>query len=136
MNRLLSAALTAAFLLWGALSPSFGATKLVPLSRPGVWNGVSGIIGFRGKIWFINSKKFVNHNSADLYTYDPATGSTRYERALFSQDAGDPVVMGGLLYWPFEDPRFRPGAESSWHPMAASGPGALFPTAERFTSTP
>ena len=106
MNRLLSAALAAAFLLWGALSPSFGATKLVPLARPGVWNGISGIIGFRGKVWFINSKKFVNHNSADLYTYDPATASTRYERSLFSQDAGDPVVMGGLLYWPFEDPRF------------------------------
>ena len=56
-----------------------------------------------------NSVKFVNHNSADLYTYDPATGDTRYERHLFSQDAGDPVVADGLLFWPFEDARWSPG---------------------------
>ena len=29
--------------------------------------------------------KFRNHNSADLYSYDPVSGDTRYERHLFSQ---------------------------------------------------
>ncbi len=82
---------------------------MAPLARPGIWSGVSGLIGYRGRLWFVNSEKFVNHNSADLYTYDPATGRVRYERHLFSQDAGDPVAAFGLLYWPFEDPRFSAG---------------------------
>jgi formylglycine-generating enzyme required for sulfatase activity len=67
------------------------------------------MIGFMGRLWFVNSVKFRNHNSADLYSYDPVSGDTRYERHLFSQDAGDPVVSGGLLYWPFEDARFSAG---------------------------
>jgi hypothetical protein len=57
----------------------------------------------------VNSVKVADHNSADVYSYDPATGQARYERHLFSQDAGDPVVHHGLLYWPFEDPRFSTG---------------------------
>ena len=57
----------------------------------------------------MNSVKFVNHNSADVYSYAPATGQARYERHLFSQDAGDPVVSNNLLYWPFEDPRVSLG---------------------------
>ncbi|MFQ5912441.1 MAG: hypothetical protein ACE5JS_04595 [Nitrospinota bacterium] len=93
------------------LTPGTGqaATDLVPLSRPGIWPGISGVIGYRGRLWFVNSVKFVNHNSADIYSYDPATGVTSYERSLLSQDAGDPVVAGGLLYWPFEDPRSSAG---------------------------
>jgi hypothetical protein len=51
----------------------------------------------------------VNHNSADVWSYDPATGRSRYERHLLSQDAGDPIVHDRLLYWPFEDSRFSPG---------------------------
>jgi formylglycine-generating enzyme required for sulfatase activity len=82
---------------------------LVVLSRAGIWEGVSQMIGFMGRLWFVNSVKFRNHNSADLYSYDPVSGDTRYERHLFSQDAGDPVVSGGLLYWPFEDARFSSG---------------------------
>ena len=73
------------------------------------WPGVSALIPYRGKLWFANSVKFVNHNSADLYSFDPANEKTRYEKHLFSQDAGHPVVAGGLLYWPFEDSRFSPG---------------------------
>ena len=53
--------------------------------------------------------KFVNHNSADLYSFDPVSGKARYEKHLFSQDAGEPVSSHGLLYWPFEDSRFSPG---------------------------
>jgi formylglycine-generating enzyme required for sulfatase activity len=82
---------------------------LVVLSRAGIWEGVSQMIGFMDRLWFVNSVKFRNHNSADLYSYDPVSGDTRYERHLFSQDAGDPVVSSGLLYWPFEDARFSAG---------------------------
>ena len=92
--------------------PVRGSTEppvLVMLSQPGPWPGVSGIIGFNGRVWFVNSVKFRNHNSADVYSYNPVSGLTRYERHLFSQDAGDPVVAGGLLYWPFEDARFSAG---------------------------
>lgn len=83
--------------------------NLVPLARPGPWSGVSELIGYAGRIWFVNSVKFVDHNSADIYSYDPISGETRYERHLFSQDAGEPAVADGLLYWPFEDPRFSTG---------------------------
>ena len=51
------------------------------------------------RIWFANSELFRNHNAADIYSYDPATGALRYERALFSQGAGRPLVAGRLLYW-------------------------------------
>ncbi len=82
---------------------------LVPLASPGPWPAVSALIGYGGRVWFVNSVKFADHNSADIYSYDPASGKARYERHLFSQDAGRPVVAGGLLYWPFEDPRFSTG---------------------------
>lgn len=84
-------------------------TRLVPLVEGLPWSDVSGLIGYDGRLWFVNSVKFVNHNSADVYSLDPRTGAHRYERHLFSQDAGDPVVHGGLLYWPFEDSRWSPG---------------------------
>lgn len=86
------------------------AESLVPLARPGPWSGVSGLIGYGDRLWFVNSIKFINHNSADIYSYDPVNGETRYERHLFSQDAGEPVVYGGLLFWPFEDARFSAGS--------------------------
>ena len=66
---------------------------------------VSHLIGYGDRLWLANSVKGVNHNSADLYSYDPASGTLSYERHLFSQDAGRPLVAHGLLYWPFEDAR-------------------------------
>ncbi len=69
----------------------------VVLSRAGIWESVSQMIGFRDRLWFVNSVKFRNQNSADLYSYDPVSGDTRYERHFFSQDAGDPVVLSRLL---------------------------------------
>ncbi|MDH3660390.1 MAG: PQQ-like beta-propeller repeat protein [Alphaproteobacteria bacterium] len=75
----------------------------------GPWPVVSKLIGYRDRIWFANSVKGVNHNSADLYSIATHGGSPRYEGHLFSQDAGDPVVHGGLLYWPLEDARTEPG---------------------------
>jgi len=101
--------LTAALL---APLPVHGKTDTAPLvmlSQPGPWTGVSRIIGFNSRVWFVNSVKFRNHNSADVYSYDPVGEETRYERHLFSQDAGDPMVADGILYWPFEDSRFSAG---------------------------
>lgn len=110
--RALARALFVFWCLWGAAGASAQTDRppeLVPLVTGLPWEGVSSLIPYRGKLWFANSVKFVNHNSADLYSFDPATGRHRYEKQLFSQDAGDPVVANGLLYWPFEDSRFSPG---------------------------
>ncbi len=96
-------------LLCLAPAPAGAETNLAALARVGPWSGVSELIGYGERLWFVNSVKFVNHNSADLYSYDPASGGVRYEHHLFSQDAGEPVLAGGLLYWPFEDPRFSAG---------------------------
>ena len=92
---------------WGA--EARGAEPLPVLARVGPWPVISQFAGFQGRLWFANSVKGVNHNSADLYTYDPGSGKVRYERHLFSQDAGDPAVVDGLLYWPFEDSRYSLG---------------------------
>ena len=102
-------ALLIAIGLAGAIPPVYAQDQLVALVRPGPWPGVSGLIGYGDRLWLVNSVKFVNHNSADVYSYDPGTGMARYERHLFSQDAGDPVVADGLLYWPFEDSRMSLG---------------------------
>ena len=112
MNRPASAGrLLGAIVLLAGLGTAGGASAkdLVPLVRGLPWPHVSQLIGYDGRMWFANSRKFVNHNSADLYSFDPATGTSRYERHLFSQDVGDPAIVGGLLYWPFEDSRWSPG---------------------------
>lgn len=88
---------------------ALASNDLVPLAAPGPWSGVSSLVAYGDRVWFVNSVKFVDHNSADVYSYDPVSGETRYERHLFSQDAGEPAVAGGFLYWPFEDPRFSTG---------------------------
>ena len=95
--------------LAGMKSPAYSQGRLVPLVQPGPWPGVSGLIAYGNRLWLVNSVKFVNHNSADVYSYDPSTGTAHYEQHLFSQDAGDPVVADGLLYWPFEDSRMSLG---------------------------
>ncbi|PON15915.1 hypothetical protein C2W62_21265 [Candidatus Entotheonella serta] len=86
------------------------AQPLVELARPGPWAGVSGLLAYRGKLYLVNSQIFINHNAADIYSYDLSTQTNhqplRFEHRLFSQDAGTPAVIDGLMYWPFEDPRF------------------------------
>lgn len=82
---------------------------LSAIARIGPWSAVSALIGYRGRLWFANSVKYADHDSADVYSYDRKSGDVRYERHLFSQDAGQPTVSGGLLYWPFEDARFSVG---------------------------
>jgi len=101
-------ALTAAVLARAATA-GVPFEPLVPLARPGPWSAVSGLVGYGERLWLVNSVKFANHNSADVWSYDPARGEVRYERHLFSQDLGAPVVAGGRLHWPFEDPRFSTG---------------------------
>ena len=106
----LAVSLSASLLIWlTSVSAARGVEPLPVLARVGPWPVISQFAAYRGKLWFANSVKGVNHNSADLYTYDPNSGQVRYERHLFSQDAGDPMVAGGLLYWPFEDSRFSLG---------------------------
>jgi len=92
--------------------------SLPVLARVGPWPVASRLIGYDGRLWLANSVKGVNHNSADIYSYDPLNGALRYERRLFSQDAGQPLVANGRLYWPFEDSRFSLG----WgHYLATDG---------------
>ncbi len=102
---------------------------LVELVRPGPWAGVSRLIVYGSKLYLVNSQIFVNHNSADVYSYDLSQagqdlGNLSFERRLFSQDAGTPMIYQGLLYWPFEDPRFSAtfgeylvtnGKQWQWH---------------------
>ncbi len=83
--------------------------ELPVLAQTGPWPVISQMAFFRNRLWFTSSVKGVDHNSADIYSFDPASGATRYERHLWSQDAGNPFVTGGLLYWPSEDPRLSPG---------------------------
>lgn len=85
------------------------APELPVLAQTGPWPVISQMAFFRDRLWFTNSVKGVDHNSADIYSFDPATQETDYERHLWSQDAGNPFVAGGLLYWPSEDPRLSPG---------------------------
>ena len=107
ISRLLATLALASVL--GASGPQAAAQSLVVLARVGPWPAVSALVGYGNRLWFANSVKFRDHNSADLYSYDPGSGEVRYERHLFSQDAGRPAVAGGLLYWPFEDGRFSVG---------------------------
>jgi hypothetical protein len=105
-----TAAIAAVFLCVASQNrDAAAADKLVVLKDGLHWPHVSSLIGYGGRLWFVNSRKYVNHNSTDVWSYDPATGGARYERHLLSQDAGDPVIHDGLLYWPFEDSRFSPG---------------------------
>jgi hypothetical protein len=92
--------------VWHGEMSSTVAGPLVELGRPGPWAGVSGLIAYGPRLYLVNSQLFVNHNAADVYSYHPGEGTLRFERRLFSQDAGIPAIIDGLLYWPYEDPRF------------------------------
>ncbi len=89
--------------------PAHASQYLNMLAEIGPWPVVSRMIGYGDQLWFANSVKGRNHNSADLYSYNFNSGDIRYERHLFSQDAGRPVVFNGLLHWPLEDARFSLG---------------------------
>ena len=120
----------------GAALPVAAAEPVLQVrAKVGPWPVISRLIGYDGRLWFANSVKGRNHNSADIWSLDPAEGSPRYERHLFSQDAGVPLVYRGLLYWPFEDSRFSLGwgmieatDGRNWRPL-------LIPTKEIFHSS-
>jgi hypothetical protein len=99
----------AAAVLYAAGAPTHAQEVLPILAHVGPWPAVSNLIGYDGRLWLVNSVKGANHNSAEIYSYTPRHGALRYERHLFSQDAGRPAVFGGLLYWPYEDSRFSLG---------------------------
>lgn len=86
------------------------AADLTVLARPGPWPVADRSIVYQGKIWFSTAVKGIDHNSADIWSFDPATSKLRFERYLFSQDTGHPVTHGDLLYWPHEDMRVGLGA--------------------------
>ncbi len=99
------------------------------IAQVGPWPVASRLIGYRGKLWFANSVKGRNHNSSDIWSFNPETGETRYERHLYSQDAGHPLVYKGLLYWPFEDALQSAGNGvvevtdgETWQPLTISNP--------------
>ncbi|SIN68458.1 hypothetical protein SAMN02745824_1812 [Parasphingorhabdus marina DSM 22363] len=99
------------------------------IAQVGPWPVASRLIGYRGKLWFANSVKGRNHNSADIWSFEPQTGQVRYERHLYSQDAGHPLVYKGLLYWPFEDALQSAGEGvvevtdgDSWHALTIPNP--------------
>ncbi len=85
--------------------PNDTTRSLEVLVKVGPWPTLSALIGYRGRVWFANSVRYPDHNSADLYSLGLGAGDIRFERHLFSQDVGTPLVAGGLLYWPYEDPR-------------------------------
>ncbi|MEP3464941.1 MAG: sialidase family protein, partial [Parasphingorhabdus sp.] len=106
-----------------------GKLQLDVIAQVGPWPVASRLIGYRGKLWFANSVKGRNHNSADIWSFNPNTSEVRYERHLYSQDAGHPLVYNGLLYWPFEDALQSAGNGivevtdgKTWKPLTISNP--------------
>ncbi len=87
-------------------APEQVGQALVLLARPGPWPAVSGLAVFDRRLWLANSNPYVNFNAADLYSLRSGQSLPRYERALFSQSVGKPLLDRGRLYWPFEDSRF------------------------------
>ncbi len=103
------ALLLASLIILVCAAPAGAQQRLDILARVGPWPVASNLIVYRGRLWFSNSVKGRNHNSADIWSLDPKTGQIRYERHLFSQDVGRPLLFHGLLYWPHEDPRVSLG---------------------------
>ena len=85
------------------------AESMVRVAELKAWPGVSQLISYNDQIWFVNSQPYKDTNVADIYSYSPGNKELQYERSLFSQDVGNPVVYRGLLHWPFEDPRRSAG---------------------------
>ena len=108
MHWILPVAAFAAVLLQASpitVARAAGSEPLPVLTRVGPWPVVSEPVLFDGRLWFANSVKGVDHNSAEIYSLESGSDTVRYERHLWSQDAGEPIVSGNLLYWPAEDSR-------------------------------
>ncbi len=96
-------------LLWLFVPGLSAADSIERVAELKAWPGVSQLISYNDKIWFVNSQPYKDTNVADIYSYSPAAKELNYERSLFSQDVGNPVVYRGLLHWPYEDPRRSAG---------------------------
>ena len=48
------------------------ADDLETLAEVGPWPAVTGLIGYNGRLWFANAVRYPDHNSADVYSLDPA----------------------------------------------------------------
>ncbi|MEM7427715.1 MAG: hypothetical protein AAF441_16605 [Pseudomonadota bacterium] len=130
-NVVRSLVLCLAVLPW-LLVPAGAAEQMKVLAKVGPWPVVDHLTAYRGKLWFSASVKGRNHNSADIWSFEPNNRTLRHERHLFSQAAGAPLMHRGLLYWPYEDGRFSLGwgmievtNGEDWRPL-------LVPTAEIF----
>ena len=132
MQRLLQLAMLAIVVVAVSRQLQAEVPAIGPSAEVGPWPVASQLIGFGGRIWFVNSVKGVNHNSADLYSFSPADPIPRFERALFSQDAGDPLVAGGRLYWPLEDSRSSVGWAEVTLTDGAAWRRLAIPTAQAF----
>jgi hypothetical protein len=69
-----------------------------PQASSGPWSGVPGLVGYGGRISFVNSVKLVDHNSADMYFYDP----TAFD-ASACESAGHWPQHGGIALCPVMD---------------------------------
>jgi hypothetical protein len=70
-----TAALVAVFLCVTSQTRDAAATDKLTILKDGLhWPHVSSLIGYRGRLWFVNSRKYMNHNSVDIWSYDPACG--------------------------------------------------------------
>lgn len=116
----LFAALSAASGLVPAVNTALAAERLEPVVTGLPWPSATRLIEYRGEVWFVNSVKGRNHNSADIYSVNLQTDKLRYRHHLFSQDAGHPVKYSGRLYWPMEDDRFSLG----WGTVALTDGGS------------
>ena len=63
-----------------AVSSATLAQRVVKLPQ---WPGVSQLIVYKDRIWFVNSEPFDDTNIADIHSYSVDTGQVRYERSLF-----------------------------------------------------
>ncbi|ETX06435.1 MAG: hypothetical protein ETSY2_17120 [Candidatus Entotheonella gemina] len=111
---------------WLSLPPSL-AQPLVELARPGPWAGISGLMAYHGKLYFVNSQIFVNHNAADIYSYDlngPQAGGRAGPRAggrAGPSGGGRAGPQAGGRAGPQAGGRAGPQAGGRAGPQAAAG---------------
>ena len=96
-----------------AITTSANSAELLPPVKVATitpWPAITRLVNYQNKIWFVHSNPYKDTNIANITSYDPQADATRFERSLFSQDSGKPVIHNDLLYWPYEDSRRSAGA--------------------------